>query len=324
MTPYVTEDPTVRTDHRGGTGLALALVSAALFGTSGTFAAALIDAGWTPGAAVTARLAVAALLLTVPALVSLRGRWYLLRRAAGLVTVYGLVAVAGCQLFYFNAVARLDVGVALLLEYLGPLLVVGWLWMRHEQRPRRLTVVGTALAVLGLFLVLDVTGSVQLDMVGVLWALAAAAGLAVFFVLSAGTANPVPAVVMAWAGMCVGAATLILAAGAGLLPFQASTGPVVFAGRQVSWLVPVLGLSLLAACLAYVAGIGAARMLGPKIASFVGLTEVLFGVLFAWLLLGQLPAVVQIIGGAVVIAGVALVRLDELRTPERTAVLVST
>ena len=298
-----------------GGGLLLALFSAAAFGTSGAFATSLVQAGWTPGAAVAARLVVAALALTAPALDALRGRWSLLRRGAGTATAYGLIAVAGCQLCYFNAVSTLSVGVALLLEYLGSLLVVGWLWMRHAQRPRRLTVAGTAVAVLGLVLVLDVAGDVRLDPVGVLWGLGAAAGLAVYFVLSAGGEDPVPPVVMAWAGMCIGAGALLLAALGGVLPWAASTGPVEFLDTEVSWLVPVLGLSLVAAALAYVAGIGAARVLGAKVASFVGLTEVLFAVAFAWLLLDQLPAPVQIAGGAVVVAGVALVRWDELRTP---------
>ena len=75
-----------------GAGLALAVLSAATFGTSGTFASALIRAGWSPAAAVIVRIAVSALILTVPALIQLRGRWGLLRRAAPRVTVYGLLA----------------------------------------------------------------------------------------------------------------------------------------------------------------------------------------------------------------------------------------
>jgi drug/metabolite transporter (DMT)-like permease len=121
-------------------GLGLALVSAATFATSGTFAAALLASGWSPGAAVTARILVAALVLTAPALVQLRGRWMLLRRSAVPILAYGALAVAACQLFYFNAVERLDVGVALLLEYLAGILVVGWMWLRHRQRPGRLTI----------------------------------------------------------------------------------------------------------------------------------------------------------------------------------------
>ena len=76
----------------------------------------------------------------------------------------------------------------------------------------------------------------------------------------------------------------------------------------------MLGLSLLAAVIAYVAGIGAARRLGAKLASFIGMAEVLFAIAFAWLLLGQLPSVVQFLGGAFILAGVALVRSDELKS----------
>ena len=142
----------------GGAGLTLALVSAAAFGTSGTFAAALIGAGWSPGAAVLARIAVAALILTAPAVLRLRGQWTLLRRSAGRVAAYGLLAVAGAQWCYFNAVARIPVGVAILIEYLGVVLVVGWLWLRHGQRPRRLTITGGVMAIVGLALVLNLAG----------------------------------------------------------------------------------------------------------------------------------------------------------------------
>jgi drug/metabolite transporter (DMT)-like permease len=70
-------------------------------------------------------------------------------------------------------------------------------------------------------------------------------------------------------------------------------------------------LSVIAAALAYVAGIGAARRLGPRLASFLGLTEVLFAILVAWAVLGELPTSVQLGGGGLIIAGVLLVRIDE-------------
>ncbi|HEY1343918.1 MAG TPA: DMT family transporter [Streptosporangiaceae bacterium] len=301
-------------------GLTLAVLSAATFGTSGAFASSLIQAGWSPGAAVITRIAVAAAVLTVPALVQLRGRWSLLRRGAGRAAAYGLVAVAGCQLFYFNAIARMPVGVALLLEYLAAVLVVGWLWLRHGQRPRRLTVAGTAAAIAGLALVLDLGGSARIDPVGVMWGLLAAVGLAIYFLLGAATdEEPLPPIVMAWAGMCAGAVTLAALGLIGVLPVTATTASVDFLGHRVSWVVPVLGLSLVAAVISYVAGIGAARRLGAKLASFVGLAEVLFAILFAWVLLGQLPSAVQFLGGALILAGVTLVRMDELRASPAAA-----
>jgi drug/metabolite transporter (DMT)-like permease len=292
-------------------GLGLAVLSAATFGTSGTFASALMSGGWSPGAAVTIRVGLAALLLTVPALLQLRGKWSALRRSLPAIVAYGLVAVAGCQLFYFNAVEHLSVGVALLLEYSGTLLVVAWVWLRHGQKPRRLTLIGGALALTGLVLVLDLTGSQRVDAVGVMWGLGAATGLAFYFVISARTDDSVPPIVMAWAGMVVGAITLLIAGLTGAVSFAASTGSADFAGHRTSWIVPVIGLSLVAAVIAYTSGIGAARRLGARLASFVGLAEVLFAVLFAWAFLDQRPGVLQAVGGVVVLAGIALVRADE-------------
>ncbi|MBA2309920.1 MAG: DMT family transporter [Pseudonocardiales bacterium] len=301
----------------GGIGLVFALLSAATFAMSGPLASALIEAGWSPAAAVTARIGTAALVLTIPAVLVLRHARGALRHAAGPVLLYGTVAVAGCQLAFFNAVAHLSVGVALLLEYLGSVLVVGWLWLRHGQRPRRLTVAGAGAAVLGLLLVLDVTGSGDLDVVGVLWGLAAAVGLATFFIVSASTDNKLPAIPMAWASMLIGSGLLIVLGAAGLVPLQANTSDVLLLDHATSWLVALAGLAVISAVIAYVTGIGAARRLGAKVASFVGLTEVLFAVLFAWLMLGQLPRPIQLVGGVFIVAGVAMVRLDELRTPQR-------
>jgi drug/metabolite transporter (DMT)-like permease len=306
-----------RTD---GAGLALAVLSAATFGTSGTFASSLIGAGWSPAAAVSARVAISAVLLTVPALLQLRGRWGLLRRGAGTMTAFGLIAVAGCQVCFFNAVQRLPVGVALLLEYLGVVLVVGWMWLRHGQRPGRLTAFGAVAALAGLVLVLNLSGQTRLDPAGVMWGLLAAVGLAVFFVLSALPGrDELPPVVMAGGSMWVGGAALALAGWSGLAPMAATTRQVALLHYRVSWLVPVLGLSLVAAVVPYVTGIGAARLLGAKLASFVGLTEVLFAILFAWLLLGQLPTAVQFAGGALILTGVTLVRAGELRASEPRA-----
>lgn len=293
-------------------GLALAVLSGATFGTSGSFASSLISAGWTPGAAVTARVVVAAVVLTAPALLQLRST-RLTARGLRSVAFYGLVAVAGAQLCYFNAVQHLSVAVALLLEYSGILLVIGWMWARHGQRPRRLTTTGSAVALAGLVLVLDLAGSHHVDPVGVVWGLGAAVGLAVYFVLSSATDDALPPLVAAWGGLAVATAVLGGAIAAGALPVHATRADVTLMSRHVSWVVPVLGMSLLAAVVAYVAGIAAARLLGAKVASFVGLTEVLFAVGFAWLLLGQRLDVVQAIGAALVIGGIALVRLDELR-----------
>lgn len=305
-------------------GFGLALLSAVTFATSGTFARSLMDAGWSAEAAVTARVGGAAVVLAVPAAWALRGRWRILRRSLGRnrvrdlgrIAMFGALPIVATQVCFFNAVRYLPVGVALMLEFLGIILVVGWMWAVHGHRPRGLTAAGAVVALLGLGFVLDLAGgSAGLDPIGVLWGLGAAAGLASYFVLSARLETGLPAVVLAGGGMVVGVAILAVLGVTKVLPLQATFGEVTFAGAQTSWLVPVIGMSLIGTVAAYVTGIGANRILGARLASFVGLTEVMFAVLIAWLLLSELPTLVQLAGGVLIVAGVALVRLDELRRP---------
>jgi len=305
----------------GGTGLVLALVSAATFGTSGSFAASLIDAGWTPGSAVTARVLTASLVLLVPALLQLRGGLAQLRRSTRTLTAYGVLGVAGAQLCFFMAIEHLSVGVALLLEYSGALLVVVHLWLFRGQRPARLTVAGAVVAIAGLGLVLELIGSTEVAAAGVLWGLGAAVGLATYYLVSAETEDALPPLVVAWGGLVIGGVVLAVAGALGVLPLAAPRTDVTLLDAEVSWLVPLLGLAVVAAAVAYVTGIHGARLLGAKLASFVGLTEVLFAVVFAWVLLGQSLGLQQLAGAALVLAGIALVRIDELRAGEVEPVL---
>lgn len=257
------------------------------------------------------RIAVAALVLTPLAVLQLRPTPADLRSSGRTLAVYGIVAVAGAQLCYFNAVEHLSVAVALLLEYSGTLLVVLWMWLRHAHRPRGKTVAGAIAAIAGLALVLDVLGDVSIDAVGVAWGLGAAVGLATYFVISANTEDALPPLVTAWGGLVVGGLTLAAASLLGAIPFHLEADDVTLLDRHVSWAVPLLGMSVLAAAFAYVAGIAGSRVLGAKVASFVGLTEVLFAVVFAWVALHESLAPVQLIGGALVVVGIALVKFDE-------------
>ena len=305
-----------------GVGLGFALLSAASFGTSGTFGSSLITAGWTPALVILIRISLGALILAVPTWFALRGRWQLLWTSRKIVLLYSVLAVACAQVFYFNAVQRLSVGVALMLEYLGIILVVGWMWLRHGRKPARMTVVGSVFALVGLALVLDLTGGTKIDPIGVLWGLGAAVGLAAFYLISARTDDALPPVAMAGVGMGVGSVVLLGFGLIGVLPLGAGASTVQLAGSTVPWWVPVLGLSVVAAAAAYAVGIIAARMLGATLASFVGLSEVLFAVLFAWLLLNELPQGIQLVGGLLIVGGVALVRIDELRRDKSSATVI--
>lgn len=294
-------------------GLVAAVVTAASFGSSGPFAKSLLQTGWTSSAIVLLRVGIAALVLLVPALVVLRGRWGAVRRHAWLVAAYGIVAVAACQVAYFNAVEHLSVGVALLLEYCGTILVVLWVWLRTRRSPSRLTWTGIGIAVVGLALVLDVAGQSRPDPVGVFWGLMAAVGLAVFYVGAAEEADDLPPVALAALGMALGALALGVLGALRVVPMTFATADVTMRGVALPWWVAVAELALIAAATAYLLGTFAARRLGSTVASFVGLSEVLFAILFAWLLLGELPRLVQLVGGVLIVAGVVAVRAGELR-----------
>jgi drug/metabolite transporter (DMT)-like permease len=311
MTHDTTEVVAVR---RARAGLAFAVLAAASFGLSGALASGLLDTGWSPAALVLVRLGVGALALLGPALVALRGRWYLLRANAGFLLSFGLVAGAGVQFAYFNAIERLPVAIAILIEYAAPVAVVGWMWARHRQAPSRLTVAGAGVAIAGLLLVLDVFSVGSVDGLGVLWALGGMVGCAFFFVVSSGEDNGLPPIVLAAGGLVVGSAALGVAGACGLVEMSAATADATYNGVSMSWWIPLLALGVVTAAVSYVAGIFASRLLGARLASFVALLEVMFSVVFAWLLLGELPSAIQLLGGLLLLGGVIVVRAGEPRS----------
>ena len=299
------------TASRTASGLGLAVLSAASFGMSGALASGLLDTGWSPGAIVLVRMGLAAFVVVPFGLRALGGRWALLRRNVRLVVTYGLLAVAAAQFCYFSAIASMPVAPALLIEYTAPAAVVGWLWLRQGQRPGSVTLLGAFLAAMGLVLVLDLLAGADVSLHGVAWALGAMVGAASYFVISADEDNGLPPLVLAAGGLLVGTVVLALLGLTGLLPMRAATAATEYADRTVAWWTPLLVLGLVTAALAYTTGIGAGRRLGSRLASFVALLEVLAGVVFAWLLLDQLPRPVQLLGSLLILAGVVAVKLGE-------------
>ena len=150
---------------RLGAGLGFALVSATTFGLSGALARGLLDSGWSAPAPRSPRGSPSPpLVLVVPGVLALRGRWHLLRRNGGLVAAYGVAAVAGAQLCYFYAVTHLQVGVALLIEYTAPVAVVAVAVAAPWPPPAPADAwPGAAIAAVGLVLVLDVVSGADLE-----------------------------------------------------------------------------------------------------------------------------------------------------------------
>ena len=310
MTAMTSVETTTPRISRSTGGLILALASSAAFGLSGSLARSLLDLGWSPAAVVAIRILGAFAILLLPTLFLLRRIGWPTLRQGGRLVAFGLTAVGGAQLCYFSAVQYVSVGVALLVEYLAPVMLIGWHWARNARRPTRPVLAGAGLSLLGLALVLDVTNGLTINPIGVLWALGAAVGLCAYFVLSdadEGT-QPIHPLLLMTAGTGIGGAAVALVGVLGLLPLAVAPGTTALAGAQVPWWLPMLALILVSAVFSYLTGIAAVRRLGSSVASFVALTEVIFAVAFAFVLLGQRPSPVQLVGGALVLAGIALVQ----------------
>jgi len=290
--------------NRGkGLGLGLALASAVAFGGSGVAAKPLIEAGLDPLHVVWLRVAGAALVM-LPLAVRHRA---LVRRRPALLAGFGLLAVAGVQACYFAAISRIPVGVALLVEYLAPALVLGWVRFVQRRPVTRAAALGVVLAVGGLACVVEVWSGLRFDALGLLLALGAACCQVGYFVLSdqgsdSGEDAPDPLGVIAY-GLLVGAAVLTVVARPWGMDWSVLTGTAGMDGTPVAAWVLLGWIVLVATVVAYVTGVLAVRRLSPPVAGVVACLEAVIATVLAWVLLGEHLSAPQLAGGAVVLVG---------------------
>jgi drug/metabolite transporter (DMT)-like permease len=288
-------------------GLAAMILSSVSFATSGAFIKPLLESGWSPAAAVTVRALTGGLILLPLVLVMLRGRWAALWRARWRVLGMGAIAVAFTQLAYFAAIQRIPVSTALLVEYQAPLLLVAFVWVTSRRMPRPAVLIGSVLAIGGLVLVIGPGALQAVDPLGLVFALAAAVGCAIYFVVAARPADGLPPVALAGAGLLLGGVLLGLAGAIGVVPFSVAFESVTLFGNVAPWWLPLLVVALVGTALAYALGITGSGLIGSRLASFVGLLEVVFASVLAWFLLGEQLSPLQMIGGLLILAGITVI-----------------
>jgi drug/metabolite transporter (DMT)-like permease len=300
-------------------GLGFAVFSAVTFGGSGPFAKALIGAGFTPEQAAWLRILGAAALL-IPLVLIFRG-------AAGLraaraswraLLLYGLTGIAGCQTLFFIAASRLPVGVALMLEFSGPVLVVAWLKFGQKIAVPRSAALGVGIALVGLATVVEIWSGVKIDVVGLVAGLAAAACQATYFILIdklTGAADPL---VMTAAGSVVGAVALTAISAPWGIPWHALVDTIAIGDRSAPGWMLAGWLIVVSTVVAYLAGAAAVQRLSAAIAGAVAYVEVVAACIFAWILLGETLRTNQILGGVIVLAGafVAQSSVGKVASPE--------
>ncbi|WP_399094870.1 EamA family transporter [Streptomyces sp. BBFR2] len=285
-----------------GVSLALALLSAVAFGGSGVAAKPLIEAGLEPLHVTWLRVAGATLVM-LP--VAWRHR-SLVRRRPALLAGFGLLAVAGVQACYFAALSRIPVGVALLIEYLAPALVLGWVRFVQKRPVTRAAAIGVVLAVGGLACVVEVWSGLSVDVLGLALALGAACCQVGYFVLSDhgtdGEDTVDPLGVVAY-GLLAGTVVLTVIARPWGMDWPVLAGTATMNGIRVPAALLLVWIVLVATVLAYLTGVVSIRRLSPQVAGVVACLEAVIATVLAWVLLGEHLSPPQIIGGVVVLVG---------------------
>ncbi|WP_438489187.1 EamA family transporter [Streptomyces sp. S186] len=311
-----------------GAGLGIALLSALAFGGSGVAAKPLIAAGLEP-------LHVTWLRVTGAALVLLPVAWRhrdLPRRRPVLLAGFGLLAVAGVQACYFAALSRIPVGVALLIEYLAPALLLGWVRFVQKRPVTRAAAVGVVLAVGGLACVVEVWSGLSFDALGLALALGAACCQVGYFVLSdhgggdgEGDTAPDPVGVIAY-GLLIGTVVLTLVARPWTMHWSVLARTADMNGIRLPAVLLLAWIVLVATVAAYLTGVVSIRRLSPQVAGVVACLEAVIATVLAWVLLGEHLSAPQIAGGAVVLTGafIAQTAKPQSRPAEPGTVTVAT
>jgi drug/metabolite transporter (DMT)-like permease len=166
-------------------GYAMALTAASLWAVNGVVSKVIIESGDVPSQRLTEVRTTGAFLLLFAALALVRPASLRVRRAElPTLLTFGLLGLAFVQWFYFEAISRLDIGVALLIQYVAPVLVALWARFGYHEPVRRRIWAALALSIVGISLLVQLWEGVTLDGLGVAAALGSAVTFAVY-ILSA-------------------------------------------------------------------------------------------------------------------------------------------
>jgi len=301
--------PVQQVDRRPALGYATYLVAATLFALNGSVSKFLLLGGVPWQRLSQLRVTLAFLILLLVVVLVRRSGLRLRRTEVGKLAIYGILGIAATQSLYFLGIQKLAVGVALLIEFTAPIMVALWFRFVMREPVRDRVFLALLLALVGLAMVAQVWAGFSLDAIGVAASFGAAVALALYYVLGEKLVvdrDPVSltmwgfffatafwAVVQPWWSFPWD--TLDLTAE----PFG-SDGPTVPGWALITYMV-VLGTVVPFALV-----LQSLRHLRATQASVVGMTEPVIASLIAFVLLGEVLTPVQVLGGAVVLAGVLL------------------
>jgi drug/metabolite transporter (DMT)-like permease len=289
----------------------MALTAAGLWAVNGVVSKVIIESGGIPAQRLTEVRTTGAFVILFVVLALARPRTLRVRREElPVLLMFGVLGLAFVQWFYFEAISRLDIGVALLIQYVAPILVALWARFVYHEPVRRRIWASLCLSVVGVALLVQLWEGLTLDGLGVAAALGSAIAFSIY-ILSAERAvrrrDPVSLV-------CYGflLATVFWAAVQPLwtFPLDRIDETVSLLGRLedlslpvwllMAWMV-VLGtivpFALLAASLRHIPA--------PR-AAITAMFEPVAATVFAYAWLGEALSAPQLLGGIVVLAAISL------------------
>jgi drug/metabolite transporter (DMT)-like permease len=292
-------------------GYLMAASAAVLWGVNGGVSKTILATGFASERLAELRSLGAAVGLVAILAVTARHRLRLTRRELPYLVAFGMGGLAFVQFFYFLAIHRLAIGIALLVEYLAPLLVALWARFVQRERVRRRIWVALALALTGLGLIVDLFGGGKtLSTAGILFALGGAFAYALYVLLAehvVGGRDPVSllawgflfasvfwAVVVPWWSFPVGSLTA-----------DASLGGTLASHHAPVWLLAAW-MIVLGTIAPFFLLVSALRHVTATTAGIVAMLEPVVGALVGWAWLQESLDGVQLAGAAVVLAAIAL------------------
>jgi drug/metabolite transporter (DMT)-like permease len=310
----VTEAPfPVPRARRRHPGLAhvMAATAAVLWGVNGAVSKTILTTGLSSERLAQVRSLGAAVGLAAVVAVIAPRRLRLTRRELPYLLVFGIGGLAFVQWFYFLAIDRLAIGIALLIEYLAPLLVALWARFVYHDRVRRRIWVALGLALFGLALIVNVFGGGEsLSTAGIGFALAGAVAYALYVLLAEHVVGGRDAVSLLAYGFAFASVFWAVLAPWWSFPTDALTKTTSLGGHFHTVHLPVWTLALwmivLGTMIPFFLLVNALRHIPATRAGIVAMLEPVVGALVGWAWLSESLDGVQLVGAAVVLVAIGL------------------
>jgi drug/metabolite transporter (DMT)-like permease len=289
----------------------MAASAAVIWGVNGAVSKTILSTGVPSERLAQVRSLGAALGLVAILAVTVPRRLRLTRREVPYLIAFGVGGLAFVQWFYFLAIHRLDIGVALLIEYLAPLLVAIWARFAYHEPVRRRIWTALALALIGLALIVNLFGGgASLSTAGVLFAFSGAFAYALYVLLAehvVGGRDPVS--LLAWGFLFASVFWAVLVPWWSF-PAHAFTESTSLHGHLHAVHLRVWVLAMWMIVLGTIAPffllVSALRHLPATRVGIVAMLEPVAGALIAWVWLGETFGGIQLIGALVVLAAIVL------------------